>query len=378
MTNRRIPRSVIALGLVAAIGPMTVGNALAAPTGAAASPGGATGAASTPVYISPGPAAQAAPAPVTNYAPQIQQAAQPLQYAPQTVYVQGEPTVITQTVTQTEYVDRNTVQESGGLLLMNPEVQRQIGPMQVVDAGVLNYNERSQYEKDQLALAAASGAGGAILGAVGGGVLGAAGGAAAGAATGFGVSVPVTILFTGAAIPAGMAIGATLGLGAGAVAGATAGAAGGADAAFQLSGTKDNVQSYAADIIWEMENDARINNGYLGLVGDKPSGLDGYRNPEDTTDTRITDGTVAGEGIHGGTLGNQDVAGDAAPAPAEQPAPAQVTQQWDMPSPYQEVMDLTENTQQAVNDFGTNVGNAANQAVDNAQQGFADLVNTYV
>lgn len=280
--------------------PGTTGNttAPAAPAQPAQEP--------TEVAYTPMPQTQPIPAPVQNYAPQMATAAQPLQRAePEIRYVQGKPIVIT----ETEYIDRQVVEESGGLWILTDEGRKWVTAKRVIEAAGENYNQRDQGEKNKLNIAATA----AALGATGGFLLGAGIGTLAGSA-GLGAtalataSIPVVITAPVPIVGQVTATGATaaaiaaalFGGGAGLVLGGGAGSAIGADAAMNASGQKPAVQDFIADIIFTLENGAREDAGFRGLVGDKPSGLRGYRDVDAGSDTRDTDGTLLGEGTESG------------------------------------------------------------------------------
>src|SRR5699024_5250687 len=117
-----------------------------------------------------------------------------------------------------------------------------------------------------------------------------------------GVGVPCHLIALAAGPTAGASIGAVagagIGVGAGAIAGGTAGAAAGAAGGLTfVPGGTEAVQGVVADSAWDLENSARVENGYKPLVGDKPSGAKGNTPVEESTDTRIVDGTVTCEGI---------------------------------------------------------------------------------
>ncbi|EYT54254.1 hypothetical protein DQ226_13875 [Dietzia maris] len=269
-------------------------------------------------------------------APAIQQAAQPL-------IIAAPPRVITQTVTETVVVDRQVVQESGGLLLLDPSVSQNVRAVDVLNTFDSNVAARAGEERrhlDQVLGAAGVGAfAGGSLGAAGGGLVGAAGtgvtGALVGGAVGTAAQIPaqiscgvVTIVAPGIGIPChaiaaaagpaagaavGGVVGAGVGAGAGIVTGAVGGAAGGAGLGAQtVPGGTETLQGLAADIVWDLENEARVANGYQPLVGNKPSGQPGSTPVEPSTGTRDTSGTVLGQGANVGT----------SPAAAPAPAPA--------------------------------------------------------
>lgn len=373
MSTSKKRLAVATVASVAVVAPLVAPIATAAPgqagvTNATAGQAGVTNAtAPQQVSIPSQPQTASVPQAVTQAAPQVTQAAQPLVSEPQVVYVQGEPVYIT----QTEYIDRVTVEESGGLWILTDKGRQWVTADRVIKAAGENYQARDQKDKDKLNLTVAA----AALGATGGFLIGAgigtiAGGAGAAAAT-YGVgTLPILITATtplgpitatgttAAAITAGVA-----GAGAGFVGGGALGAALGAGAAIEASGGTKDAQEYFADIIFTLENGAREDAGFRGLVGDKPSGLPGYREADEGSDTRITEGTLLGG------AGDAATAQDAAPAPAPDPAPAPAPLP-ELPSPYQQVNNFVEGAQTAANDLGT----AANNAVDNAQQGFADFV----
>lgn len=279
------------------------------------------------------------PVAIQNVAPGIQQAAQPL-------FISSPPQIITQTVTETVVVDREIVQESGGLLLLDPSVSMNVGPVDILntfDANVATRTGQDRAHLDQVLGAAGAGAVGVgSLGALGGGAVAAVGtgitGAVAGAGIGTAAQIPaqvscgvVTVVVPGVGVPchaiaavagpaAGAAvlgtIGAGVGAGAGSLAAGAAAAVGGAElGASTVPGGVETLQGLAADVVWDLENSARIANGYQPLVGDKPSGQPGNTPVEPSTGNRVTDGTVIGEGANVGQ--------PPAPAPAAPPvAPA--------------------------------------------------------
>ncbi|WP_146776300.1 hypothetical protein [Dietzia sp. UCD-THP] len=280
--------------------------------------------------------APSVPVAVQQAAPAIQQAAQPL-------IIAAPPRVITQTVTETVVVDRQVVQESGGLLLLDPSVSQNVRAVDVLNTFDSNVAARAGEERrhlDQVLGAAGVGAfAGGSLGAAGGGLVGAAGtgvtGALVGGAVGTAAQIPaqiscgvVTIVAPGIGIPChaiaaaagpaagaavGGVVGAGVGAGAGIVTGAVGGAAGGAGLGAQtVPGGTETLQGLAADIVWDLENEARVANGYQPLVGNKPSGQPGSTPVEPSTGTRDTSGTVLGQGANVGT----------SPAAAPAPAPA--------------------------------------------------------
>lgn len=411
---RRASAIAVAAGLIATV---AVGTAHADPAQpgttdaaqAAAADGaqpGTTDDAAAPTAPTPAaaPAGGEVPAVVNQAVPGVSEVAQPLQPAapqvvsePEIVYVQGEPEI--------RYVDRvveqevEVVEENGTLLLLDPDYQNQIRPEKVADDAVRNYG---QYDRGTQATlnttAAAAGAGavggavvGGAVGAVGTGVTGAVGGALAGAtaapvataplcAIGMilvpaagGVSCVVTAAGTGAA--GGAIVGGAAGIGAGAVAGsATGAAAGAAGAASLVPGGTEAVQDLVADTAHDTENDLRVNNGFRGLVGDKPSGLPGEIPAEESTETRNVDGTtLAAEGP-------RHAAPEAEPAPApEVPteprhAAPEVPEVPELEQPYQQVIDTVDTAQNAANDFGNAVGEAANEVVDQGKADFASFV----
>lgn len=289
------------------------------------------------------------PAAIQNVAPGIQQAAQPL-------FISAPPQIITQTITETVVVDREVeiVQESGGLLLLDPSVSQNVTPVDVLntfDANVAARHGGDRTHLDQVLGAAGAGAvglgslgalGGGAVGAVGTGVTAALGGAAVGTAAQIPAQVScgvVTIVVPGVGIPchaiaaaagpaAGAAVlgtvGAGIGAGAGSVGGGAAASVGGAGiGASTVPGGVETLQGLAADIVWDLENEARLANGYQPLVGDKPSGQPGNTPVEPSTDTRNTDGTVLGQGATVAPAQNAPAPAPAAPAaPPVVPVPA--------------------------------------------------------
>lgn len=282
----------------------------------------------TPTPQVPNRQATAVPQPVSQVVPGIQQAAQPLVPQERVVYVESEPVVITETIVETEYVDRQVVEEAGGLLILDPDVQSTIGAAELYNTVSANYHATSGKDRELLnragvaagAGAIAGGTAGAVVGATTAGVGTAISGAALGAAAGTAAQIPaqvscgvVTVVAPGVGVPchlialaagptAGASIGAVagagIGVGAGAIAGGTAGAAAGAAGGLTfVPGGTEAVQGVVADSAWDLENSARVENGYKPLVGDKPSGAKGNTPVEESTDTRIVDGTVTGEGI---------------------------------------------------------------------------------
>ena len=265
------------------------------------------------------------PAPVQSALPGVEQAAQPLVPQERVVYIESKPVVIT----EVQYVDRQVVEESGGLLILDPDVQKTIGPAHVYNAAQKNFYSRTGQKRVTLDRAAAAAGTGAVIG----GVAGAAGGALlAGAGTGIAggvvggvagtaaqipaqvacgvttvvapqIGVPCHVIAAAAGPAAGAAVGATVGagvgIGAGAVVGGTAGAAAGATAgAATVPGGTEALQSVAADTVWDLEDSKREEFGYKRLVGNKPSGEPGHTPIEQSTPNRITDGTVTGKGAN--------------------------------------------------------------------------------
>ena len=245
------------------------------------------------------------PAPVQSALPGVEQAAQPLVPQERVVYIESKPVVIT----EVQYVDRQVVEESGGLLILDPDVQKTIGPAHVYNAAQKNFYSRTGQKRVLLDRAAAAAGTGAVIG----GVAGAAGGALlAGAGTGVAgvttvvapqIGVPCHVIAAAAGPAAGAAVGATVGagvgIGAGAVVGGTAGAAAGATAgAATVPGGTEALQAVAADTVWDLEDSKREEYGYKRLVGNKPSGEPGHTPIEQSTPTRITDGTVTGQGAN--------------------------------------------------------------------------------
>ena len=323
------------------------------------------------------------PAPVQNYAPQISQAAQPLQREPEVIYIENEPIVIT----ETEYIDRAVVEESGGLFILTDEGRQWVTADKIIAAATENYQGRDQADKDKLNLAAAA----ATLGATGGFLLGAglgtiAGGAGLASAAFATTSIPVVITApvpivgqvtatgaTAAAIAAGIA-----GAGGGFVLGGALGSAVGADAAMNASGQKPAVQEFLADIVFTLENGAREDAGYRGLVGDKPSGLPGYREVDEGGETRITDGTILGEGTDRGRhASGQESSFESLGIPRH--ALPEVP---DLGTPQEMVTDAVEQAQQNVSnateqaqEFAADPQQAATDAVEQAQQNVSNFVD---
>ena len=234
------------------------------------------------------------PAPVQSALPGVEQAAQPLVPQERVVYIESKPVVIT----EVQYVDRQVVEESGGLLILDPDVQKTIGPAHVYNAAQKNFYSRTGQKRVLLDRAAAAAGTGAVIG----GVAGAAGGALlAGAGTGVAGGVVGGVAGTAAQIPAQVACGVTtvvapqigvpchvIAAAAGPAAGAAVGAPGGTEA----------LQAVAADTVWDLEDSKREEYGYKRLVGNKPSGEPGHTPIEQSTPTRITDGTVTGQGAN--------------------------------------------------------------------------------
>lgn len=390
MSARTLPKALVAISLVsgAVIGtatatadnlPGTTGNTasnLPGTTGNTTAPAPAP-AAQAPTQVTYTPVADTAPVPqpVQNYVPQVSQAAQPLQREPEVIYVNSEPIV----VTETEYVDRQIVEEAGGLYILTEEGQKWVTADRVFAAAAENYQDRDQADKDRLNLAATA----VALGATGGLFIGAGtglivGGLGAGGAAATIATVPVTITapvpvlgqVTATGATAAAILAALAGGGAGSVAGGSVGTAVGADAAMNVSGTKPDVQEFLADIVFTLENGAREDAGYRGLVGDKPSGLPGYREPDAGSATRITEGTLLGDG---GARGQADDANatnatnatpDAPAAPVADPAPV-------LPQPFQAVNDAIDANQA----FSAGVIDGAQQAMSNVVTGQASLPN---
>lgn len=343
------------------------------------------------------------PAAATYAVPQISQVAQPVyaeagpavESVPEIQYVQGEP----QIVYRDRIVDREVqvVEENGTLLLLDPEYQSQINPLDVADHAVGNYAAYDQSTRDTLNLTAAAATAGGLAGGVGGGLVGAAGtgitGAVAGGIAGAaasgaavaplcvigGVLFPVvgglgcvtTAAITGAA--GGAAVGGAAGAGAGLVAGAGAGAAAGAAGAASLvPGGTHAVQDLVADTAHDTEDELRTSNGFRGLVGDKPSGLPGRLPAEESTDTRVVDGTTLATTSDAVAAAGTQAGEEAAPAPAdaavvEDAAPA-VPQ---MPQPLQAVSDAVDASQA----WSAGVIDGAQETVAQAVTGQADLPN---
>lgn len=339
----------------------------------------------------PPPAAEPVPQPVSNVVPQITQ--QPIQtpepeYITRYVEVPGEDRVVTETVLVSQ-------PQGEGLYIGTREGSRHVTPQNVMSAAQENYQDREFHDRDKLTQVGAAGA----LGAAGGGLVGAGVGTlvggAAGAAGGFvagGIPAALTawtpigpITATGATVT-GIA-GGIAGAGAGAVAGGTAGAAGGGAAAINaVPGGTEAAQLYAADVVHTVDNDAREDDGYAGLVGDRPSGLPGYN---DVDEDANLDNSILGESDGRHSTGEEAPAPEAeseprhaAPepaaedtAPATPEAPVEVPEQLpELPEPYDQVNQAVEDTQQVANDAGAAVGKQVNGAVDAAQDDFADAV----
>ena len=316
-----------------------------------------------PVYYTPATQPAPVPQPAQQVVPQLDAVAQPLEREPQVIYIEGEERVVT------EYVDREVTraEESGGLHLLTNDGSDHITPDNVSAALRENYQERDQADKNKLhEVAAASALGGVSAGLVGCG-LGTAAGGAGGAAAGFvagGIPATVTaavpvvgqVTLAGAAA-AGLA-GGLAGAGAGCVAVGGASAAAGAAGATQLvpNGT-EAAQEYAADTVFALENGAREEDGYRGLVGNKPSGLPGYREAEESTETRDVSGTL---------LEAQD--DEEAPATEQETAPRHAVEEAvevpELEQPYQQVVDTVDAAQDAAND-----------AVDQGKENFANFVD---
>lgn len=412
MSPTKLSRSAVALGAAATIAVAGAGIATAAP----AQPGttdavptatpqpGTTDAAPTP-EASPvtNPVQNDVPAAATYAVPQISQVAQPVyadagpavESVPEIQYVQGEPQIV--------YVDRvvdrevQVVEENGTLLLLDPEYQSQINPLDVADHAVGNYAAYDQPTRDTLNLTAAAATAGGLAGGVGGGLVGAAGtgitGAVAGGIAGAaasgtavaplcviggvlfpvvgGLSCVTTAAITGAA--GGAAVGGAAGAGAGLVAGAGAGAAAGAAGAASLvPGGTHAVQDLVADTAHDTEDELRTSNGFRGLVGDKPSGLPGRLPAEESTDTRVVDGTTLANTNDASTAADAQTGEEAAPAPEtpaviEDAAPA-VPQ---MPQPLQAVSDAVDASQA----WSAGVIDGTQETVAQAVTGQADLPN---
>ncbi|MCF4006115.1 hypothetical protein L1O03_02845 [Corynebacterium uropygiale] len=105
--------------------------------------------------------------------------------------------------------------------------------------------------------------GGGVLGAVAGGALGAPIGAASGGVIGAGVGGTTGAL-------AGGAVGAGVG-------GTGAAALGTAVGVATTPAAQDAGKRILGDVVWDLENNTRIRNGYDGLVGEKPGGNVGGR-----------------------------------------------------------------------------------------------------
>ena len=233
------------------------------------------------------------PAPVQSALPGVEQAAQPLVPQERVVYIESKPVVIT----EVQYVDRQVVEESGGLLILDPDVQKTIGPAHVYNAAQKNFYSRTGQKRvllDRAAAAAGTGAAAQIPAQVACGVT---------TVVAPQIGVPCHVIAAAAGPAAGAAVGATVGagvgIGAGAVVGGTAGAAAGATAgAATVPGGTEALQAVAADTVWDLEDSKREEYGYKRLVGNKPSGEPGHTPIEQSTPTRITDGTVTGQGAN--------------------------------------------------------------------------------
>lgn len=332
--------------------------------------------------------APSVPVAIQQAAPGIRQAAQPL-------IISAPPQVITQTVTETVVVDREVVQESGGLLLLDPSVSQNVGPVDILnkfDANVAARTGGDRAHLDHVIGAAGVGAvSGGLLGAAGGGVVGAAGtgmtGALVGGAIGTAAQIPaqvscgvVTIVAPGVGIPchaiaaaagpaAGAAIGGVVGAGIGAGAGIVTGAVGGATAGAGLGaqtvpGGTETLQGLAADIVWDLENEARVANGYQPLVGDKPSGQPGNTPVEPSTGTRDTSGTVLGEGANvGKSPAPAPAAPPVVPVPAPAPAPDLAAISGQLGADVQAAADQVSNDVQAAANQVSNDVNVATQRI---------------
>lgn len=383
MAHRRRPlwATVGAFTVAATLAASPIANA--APTPSPQVPSRATPSPQVPQAAEPAPAPREVqytpvadtapvPAPVQNYAPQISQAAQPLQREPEVIYIENEPIVIT----ETEYVDRAVVEESGGLFILTDEGRQWVTADKIIAAATENYQGRDQADKDKLNLAAAA----AALGATGGFLLGAgigtvAGGAGLGTAAFATASIPVVITApvpivgpvtttgaTAAAILAGLA-----GAGGGFVLGGAGGSAVGADAAMNASGQKPAIQEFLADIVFTLENGAREDAGYRGLVGDKPSGLPGYREVDEGGETRITDGTILGEGTERG----RHASGQESPFESLGIPRHALPEIPDFGTPQEMVTDAVDQAQQNV----TNATERAQEFAADPQQAITDTVD---
>lgn len=406
MGSRRFTRrATVSAAAIALCSTLTTHAAFAAPSPQVPAP--ATASPQVPTAEpSPAPVGEPAPAAVEYAVPGISQVAQPVQTAapqvqsvPEIQYVQGEPQIVY--VDREVIVDREVqvVEENGTLLFLDPAYQNQINPAEVADSAVGNYAAYDQRTKDTLNLTAGAAALGATGGAVAGGTVGAVGTALTGAAAGGiagaaaaplataplcavgGILIPavgglgcvVSAAATGAA--GGAIVGAAAGAGAGLVAGSAIGAgAGAAGAASLVPGGTEAVQNLAADTAWDTENDLRTSNGFRGLVGDKPSGLEGDISTEESTETRIVEGTTLDAAGQNG----RHASGEEAPVADQQndPRHAAVDPAPELPTPYQDVYDTVSDIQTAANDLGAQVGQTANAAVDQAKQDFADFAQS--
>lgn len=255
----------LAIGVVAAVSAVGVGvPALAVPR-VVPQPGTARPAVVAPVRVAP--QAAPVPAPVVQFVPGARAASQP-------VIVKN---VVTQEIVQVT---------SPGLALASGAGSSVLNPVNVV-----NTFERNVRSEDRATMDAARGAAGvgAALGGVVGGALGAgafsAGGAALGAGAGVGIcgaataAVPVMPLVAPfaagcwAAGPAvvGPAIGGTVGAGMGFPVGAAPGALAGAQlGASAVPGGRAVMDRVIADTTWDLESQARVQQGAEPLVGAKP------------------------------------------------------------------------------------------------------------
>lgn len=395
MKTKRTPRTILAVGASVLATVAMTATAVAAPGGTGAPTGndGGTGA----VTAAPAPA-PAPPAAAQQVVPQINQAVQPLrtqapatpQYTPvsepQEVVIDNRPVIVQEVVVQ-----EVTVQEtSPGLLILNPEVQRDINPIDVWNK--IDSNTKGE-DRQTLALAAgagaagavAGGAGGAVVGAVGTGVTGAAAGAIAGGAasggavaplcaiggiiTGGAAGVPCVITAAATGAVAGAAVGGAAGIGAGAVAGGTAGAVGGAAAAANsVPNARTAAQRVAGDVIWELEDEARVKNGYEPLVGEKPSENLDYNEPGSENLEYIPEDVSLNPETAVQQVVNQAVEDYQPVVPPAPQLPEQVPNA-------QQFNDTANNIQQDVQTNVTNGYNAFKNDVNNAQAAAANIQN---
>ena len=395
MKTMRTPRTVLAVGASVVATVAMAATAVAAPGGTGAPTGndGGTGA------VTAAPAPQAPPAVAHQVVPQINQAVQPLrtqapatpQYTPvstpREVVIDNRPVIVQEVVVQEVTVEET----SPGLLILNPEVQRDINPVNVWNK--IDSNTKGE-DRQTLALAAGAGAAGAVggglagatVGALGTGVTGAAAGAVAGgAASGAAVAplcavgsilagpvaagVPCLITAGATGAVAGAAIGGAAGLGAGAVAGGAAGAAAGAAAAADsVPNARTAAQRVAGDVIWELEDEARVNNGYEPLVGEKPSENLDYSEPGSENlgyipeDVSLNPETAVQQVVNQAVEDYQPVVPPAPQLPEQVPNAQQFN-------------DTANSIQQDVQTNVTNGYNAFKNDVNNAQAAAANIQN---